>query len=279
MSGHPKVGALPVGPVVGQFPASTAQDPHPRQGARADIEAGGQHDHIELVLHCSGGDPPLGDPHDRRRPGVDQLDVWQIERLVVTDLEGRPFAAVRMIRGAQELRHLWVDHSVAYPVPDVFGRSRVGCGVGHQVEVRRRENPHAFAVVLVVDPATFLGCIRQGRFRSSRVGHASQVTARLHPRPRKLGHGLLEFVIGDRPIAQRTDEIRGPLKHCQLLNLRSDGLDDLNARRASADHSDALAVQVDSTGGPLAGVQDRSAEIVLSGKIVLLGNLQTIPSR
>ena len=182
VGGHPEVGALSVRPMIGQFSTTTANDSHPRQRSGAHVEARGQHNHIELILVICGRDALLGDPHDRRGPGVNEMHMRQIESLVVLCLERCPLGAIRVIVGAQQLRKLRVVDPLADPLPDVVRRGRVRHRIEDQVVIGRREHPKAATVVvLVVDLAAFFGRVHQRRSHGARIWRAGNAIAGLLP--------------------------------------------------------------------------------------------------
>ena len=108
---QPEVGLGTVGPLVLDRPAPAAGDVDVHDGAGHGVEAGGEHDGVELERlagpasgHVLGLDAGLGDGADRRGPQVDEPDVGEVVGLVVVGVEAGPLGAHRVVGGAQQSR-------------------------------------------------------------------------------------------------------------------------------------------------------------------------------
>ena len=103
-----------------------AADPHARERAGAEVEAGRPHDDVELPHAVGRLDPALGHAHDRRLLEVDERDVRVVVRLVVAGHERRPLLAEAVVLGDQPLRRLGILDDAADLVGDELAPLRVG---------------------------------------------------------------------------------------------------------------------------------------------------------
>ena len=75
-----EIGARPAGPLVLQRTAPAPADVDVQQRPGHRVEAGREHDHVELVRAARGLDPARREPHDRRVAHVDERHVVAVVR-------------------------------------------------------------------------------------------------------------------------------------------------------------------------------------------------------
>ena len=122
---HAEVGAWPLAPFLLQRQSATAADVDLQQRAGHGVEAGGEHDGVDLVLLAPGADALLGDLLDRLVADIDQLHVGPVERLVVADIDAQPLAADG-VTGREQLGQLRIGHLFSDLVAHEIGCGNVG---------------------------------------------------------------------------------------------------------------------------------------------------------
>ena len=128
--GEPEIGLRPVGPDVGQrFSAAARDRMHGHDRAGHGVEAGGEHDHIDVERALVGRDAGRRDLLDRLLPQVHQRDVGTIVGGVVVGIEAGTLGAERMIEGAQRRRRLGILHDVTDLLADQFADERVAVDI------------------------------------------------------------------------------------------------------------------------------------------------------
>ena len=190
-------------------PAAVQTLDRKRRAAFADVEAGGEHDAIQLVLDAvRGADAVRRQPRDR--PG-DQLGVVFLQGRVIVVGDQHPFAADAEVRGQLP----------AHPV--------------------------VFHLVMQVRQAEALGHAGQRRVPDHRHGHGFVgPEQRLAHRLLAGGHFLEQLLVPVRRFEIRTRHhpARRALEHFQLAHGFYQLRNNLNAAGAGADHRHALAGEI-----------------------------------
>ena len=113
-----EVGDRPVGPLLLQRQTVAAGDVDADDRAGHRVEAGGEHDRVELEGLAGRVDAGLGDRRDRVLAQVDQANVGEVVGLVVVGVETGPLGADVVVGRAQRLGDLGVVHDRADLVVD-----------------------------------------------------------------------------------------------------------------------------------------------------------------
>ncbi len=262
-------------PVVLQRKPLTADDVDRRAGARDRVEAGGEHDCVELERFARRVDSGLGNAHQRVTLQVHQPHMGQIERGMVVGVQAQPFGADRIAGGAQRVGRLRIVHGGANLAADEVGKVIVGRPIGHHVGVEV-EHLQQFAAL----PGAFVSLLAfVGRHRERRDHRAFQ----RHPAEGVFGRltvgrivgQLGELVRGYRTVVGGDRKARRALENHQLRCLRGDEWDGLDARRPGADDADAFAGEVDGFVGPSAREIHLAGEVLDAVDVEILGHRKT----
>ena len=128
--GQSKICLRPVGPDVGQrFAVATGDRMHGHDGAGHGVEAGGEHDHVDVERALVGGDAGRRDLLDRLLPQVNQRDVRAVIGGIIVGIETWPLGAERMIEGTQRRSRLGILHDVADLLADQFADQRIAVDI------------------------------------------------------------------------------------------------------------------------------------------------------
>ena len=133
--GDAQVVPRPGGPLRCQRNPVPAPDVDGGQRAGHRVEAGREHDGVELVLGRGRAEAGRRELDQRRLAQVDQVHVGPVERLVVAGVQAHPLGADRERARAQRLGHLGVVDDRADLVPDELGGGLVGGRVDQDVDV------------------------------------------------------------------------------------------------------------------------------------------------
>ena len=239
------------------------------------VEAGGEHDRVELQRLVGQVDAGRGDGLDRLPAKIDEAHVGSVERLVVAGVDAQPLRADGIRRRAQRLGRLRVVDDAADLVAHELGEQFVGRSVAEMVCVRA-EDLHDPTVLprLVVRGAALL--VGDGRGADRRCGSgtpacdhfaASRYSPRFVRNRSSLASGIGAVVGGHR-------EVGRALEDGELRGLSGDDRDGLDRRRAGADDGDALAREVDALVRPAAGEVHVARERVGAGDVDLLRHRQ-----
>ena len=225
---------------------------------RHRVEAGREHDGVELVLAICGANSGRRHRLDRARAQVDQLDVVAVERLVVVRVEAHPLGADGIGLAGQRQRDPGIVDDSAHLVAQELGERVVGALLDHEVveaadDVVAADRP---ARLVALETQRF-GCGR-GRFVMIDPQRPVSTEPSLGPQRRiVLLHGG-DLAGIQRRVSRRHREVRRPLEHHQRLGLLCEQGDDLYPGRAGADDANPLTGEVHSVRWPIAGVQRAS---------------------
>ena len=259
----PEVRAGSFGPLLLEQHAVAPLDVERGQRPGHGVEAGGEHDRVELVLLLARAHACLRHLRQRRLPEVDERDVGQVERRVVVRVEARPLGAERVIGRAQRLGDLGIGDDLADPRPHVLRRRVVGLLVRDEVVVGEQHPDEAPGLeAVVVRGLSLLLAHLERRLLGRRVGHAEAALARLLAVLRVAGLQLGHHLRVERGVLRRQAEVRRALEHGELGRLLGDHRDRLDRRRAGADDPDALPGEVDALVRPVTRVVPVALEVL-----------------
>ncbi len=237
-------------------------DTDDRAGHR--VEAGGEHDRVELHRLAAARpghvDSGLGDGRDRLGVQIDEADVREVVRLVVAGVEAGSLRREVVVGGAQHLSDGGVVHDRADLAVDEAAHRVVRLGVDAHVVVRLEECQFAALPHLLERGLTLLVGHGERTGVGRGPGHADARVAGLLPVAGGILAVLGEAFLGDRSVVSGDREVGGALEHGQLIGLRRDDRDRLDAGRPGADHGDTLAGEVDTVVGPTVGEVDLASE-------------------
>ena len=269
---EPEIGGGTVGPLVLEFDALAAADVDVDDRAGHRVEAGREHDRIELARPAPVLDARIGDGDERVSAQVDQFDAVEVERLVVVRIEAHALREDRVGRRTERLGHLGVVDDRTDLVAHELTRPLVGDRVHDQVGDAGAEPEQAFGIrglerrvaLVVTQHRPGLGGLGQ---RNTGAGPTGLFSVGL-----VAAHHLVDPLGGERTVAGRQREVRRPLVHRHRRGLLRDQRDRLDARRAGTDHGDPLAGEVDALVGPASGHVGVTAEPFDAGDVDFLGH-------
>src|SRR5690606_21981768 len=128
-----EVGPGPLGPVLRQRVPIAAGDVQSQKRAGHGIEAGGEHDGVDVEVAVGRFYAGRGDASDPAVGDVDERDVVAIERLVVVGVYRWTLGPVRVAGRAEHLGDDRIVDDVANLAADELGRGLVGAFVEKQV--------------------------------------------------------------------------------------------------------------------------------------------------
>ena len=162
-----EIGARPLGPLLAQRAAAGAADVDREQRTGHRVEAGGEHDRVDLVLHAGDAHAPRRDRFDRGLRDVDQRDVRPIERRVVAGIHAQALAADHLL-GRELRRERRIPHYLADLRAHELGGGLVRLVIEEQVAERGDEPESADPPPLFVDPVALGGVDLVGQHRVRR---------------------------------------------------------------------------------------------------------------
>ena len=242
-------------------PAGNRMDGHDGAGHR--IEAGGEDDHVDIETALVRDDAGGGDRGDRLLPQVHQGDVGPVVGGVVAGIEAGPLGTERVIVRAEGRGGLGILDRRADLLADQVGHQGIAVDIDTLVGPELRQDDDQIAGGPAgLEAFAALGIVQlPAERRSRRQGHAGHRPARLlavgHAILLERGHALRRC----RTVMRRQGEVRCALENGEVRGLGGDQRDRLDARRARADHGDALAGQIDLLVRPAAGEVDFALEV------------------
>ena len=237
---------------------------HGHDRAGHGVEAGREHDDVDIDAALVGGDAGGRDRLDRLLAQVHQRDVGPVVGRVVVGIEAGPLGAERMVVRAQRRRRLGILHDGADLLADQLADQRIAVDVDALVGPELGQDVDEIAGgPRLLEALAALGIAQLPAHRGLlRIRHARHRPARLLA----IGGAValeVGLAIGRRRTVMRGQrEVRRALEHGQMRGLLGDQRDRLDARRSRADHGDALAGEIDAVMRPAAGEIDLALEIL-----------------
>ena len=247
-----------------ETPATLGVEAKHRAGDR--IEPRREDEHVDRVLARRGAHTGLRHRFDRVLAQVDQRDVVAVVRGVVAIIEDRALGAVEVVRHQLLGRRRVVDD-----LADLAAQERTHFAVDLFVDkelgvVAVDEAQGALCPELFVERLTLFRSLVEGRAPIARHHREHRVRRRGGDHSASdffpvLSDGL-ELLLSEGAVACGDRELRRALEHGDVFGLLGDLRDRLDARRAGADHADALTRERDRFVRPVTRVQAFAFEIV-----------------